>query len=155
MVMKKKIGKGEGSIDSWFAIDTISDLTRITTEPGQQQHYGWRRTGLTWASEYQKYATTGYQLAQIVPPPNWQSRFPQGQYTEQYPPPDLGKEMERLKVWMSVAALPDFRKLWGRNDDQDLAAGRYRVAIDLSKKQKEVGIMARRATHSLLLFVCV
>jgi hypothetical protein len=115
----------------------------------QQQQYGWRRTGLTWASEYQKYGTTGYQLGQIVPPPNWQSRFPQGQYTEQYPPPDLGKQMERLKVWMSVAALPDFRKLWGKNDDQDLAAGRYRVTIDLSKITRD----RDRKNDSLFLLV--
>ncbi|KAI8338992.1 CDC50/LEM3 family [Chlamydoabsidia padenii] len=119
--------------------DTISNLTQITDSGAQQQQYGWRRDGLTWATEYNKYGTTGYQLDQIIPPPNWQSRFPQGQYTEQYPPPDLGKQMERLKVWMSVAALPDFRKLWGRNDGQDLSAGRWRATIDLNFNTQNYG----------------
>ncbi|CAO3594106.1 unnamed protein product [Absidia cylindrospora] len=125
--------------------DSISDLTLISTsgdgqmqqqqQQQQQQHqqqYVWYKNGLVWPTEYHKYGSTGYQINQIIPPPNWSVRFPQGQYTAQYPPPDLGKSMERLKVWMSVAALPDFRKLWGRNENQDLSAGRYRVTIDLN-----------------------
>ena len=36
-------------------------------------------------------------------------------------------------VWMHVGALPDFRKIWGRNDSSDLPAGRWRVTIDMSK----------------------
>lgn len=36
-------------------------------------------------------------------------------------------------VWMHVAALPDFRKIWARNDSQDLPAGRWRISIDMSK----------------------
>ncbi|ORZ24106.1 CDC50/LEM3 family [Absidia repens] len=118
--------------------DSISDLTLISTsgdgqmQQQQQQRYVWYKNGLVWPTEYHKYGSTGYQINQIIPPPNWAVRFPQGQYTAQYPPPDLGKSMERLKVWMSVAALPDFRKIWGRNENQDLSAGRYRVTIDLN-----------------------
>lgn len=35
-------------------------------------------------------------------------------------------------VWMHVAALPDFRKIWARNDVETLEAGRWRVGIDMS-----------------------
>ena len=36
-------------------------------------------------------------------------------------------------VWMRVAALPDFRKIWGRNDNDVLQPGRWRIQIDMSK----------------------
>jgi hypothetical protein len=36
-------------------------------------------------------------------------------------------------VWMHVAALPDFRKIWGRNDNEKLTPGRWRISIDMSK----------------------
>jgi hypothetical protein len=36
---------------------------------------------------------------------------------------------------MRVAALPTFRKLWGRNDDDVMAAGTYRILINMSKSR--------------------
>ena len=68
----------------------------------------------------------------MTPPPNWALRYPNGEYDEQHPPPNLGT-MERLMVWMHMAALPDFRKIWARNDHDDLPAGRWRIHIDMSK----------------------
>jgi hypothetical protein len=62
---------------------------------------------------------------------NWATRYPNGSYTQDYPPPDLST-MERLMVWMHVAALPDFRKIWARNDDENLGVDRWRISIDMS-----------------------
>lgn len=70
-------------------------------------------------------------MDEIVPPPNWQPRYPNGRFTEEFPPPDL-KSMENFQVWMHMAALPDFRKIWARNDQDDLQAGRWRAYIDMN-----------------------
>lgn len=110
-------------------IDTASDLTSLSTLGGQ---YTFQRTGIAWPTDKKKYSPTQYQTSQIVPPPNWALRYPDGKYTDQYPPPDLST-MERFMVWMHTAALSDFRKIWGRNDKDTLQAGRWRVSIDSSK----------------------
>lgn len=87
---------------------------------------------IAWPSDKKKYGATQMNLSHIVPPPNWASRYPNGEYTIDYPPPDLSAQ-ERFMVWMHVSALPDFRKLWSRNDTASLSAGRWRVSIDMSK----------------------
>ena len=66
----------------------------------------------------------------MVPPPNWMLRFPDN-YTESNPPPKL-KEDEHFQNWMRTAGLPTFTKLWGRNDNVDLAKGRYSITVNLS-----------------------
>ncbi|CAO3644477.1 unnamed protein product [Cunninghamella blakesleeana] len=113
--------------------DTFSNLTLINNGNNgpvdQVVTYNLTRKGLIWSTEYEKYGRTQYAIDQIVPPPNWASRYPGGQYTNEYPPPDLSTGMENLKVWMILAALPDFRKIWGKNDEP-LSAGRWRILID-------------------------
>ncbi|KAI8393826.1 CDC50/LEM3 family [Radiomyces spectabilis] len=109
--------------------DTISNLTSVNAP--QDLSYGFSKKGIAWPTDKQKYGPTRYQVSQIVPPPNWALRYPDGKYTEQYPPPDLSQE-EPFMVWMHVAALHDFRKIWGRNDHDKLFAGRWRVRIDMS-----------------------
>lgn len=42
--------------------------------------------------------------------------------------PDLST-WERFQVWMRVAGLPTFRKLWGRNDAQPMPAGVWEIDI--------------------------
>ncbi|KAI7871592.1 cell cycle control protein [Spinellus fusiger] len=109
--------------------DTTSDFNLIDTQPPTT--FVFNTTGIAWPTDKQKYNPTTYDVSQIVPPPNWALRYPNGKYDESHPPPDL-TSMERLMVWMHVAALPDFRKLWGRNDHQSLVAGRWRVRIDMN-----------------------
>lgn len=58
------------------------------------------------------------------------TRFPDG-YTNDTLPPNL-KEDEHFQNWMRTAGLPTFTKLWGRNDNDNLLAGRYQIVIDLS-----------------------
>ncbi|OBZ88965.1 Meiotically up-regulated gene 89 protein [Choanephora cucurbitarum] len=115
--------------------DTISNFTSLEQ---QGNSYNFSRNNIAWPTDKQKYRPTKYQISQIAPPPNWAQRYPNGQYTEQYPPPDLSTQ-ERFMVWMHVAALPDFRKIWGRNDAVALPAGRYRAYIDMNFNTRQYG----------------
>ncbi|CAG8434508.1 674_t:CDS:2 [Scutellospora calospora] len=85
--------------------------------------------GIAWPSDKQKYGKTNYQLNQIIPPPDWASAYPNGTYTADTPPPDLSTD-EHFQVWMRTAGLPDFRKLYSRNDTNVLQAGLYEVWAD-------------------------
>lgn len=94
--------------------------------------YSFDTTNLAWPTDREKYGKTQYSPASLAPPPNWATRYPNGRYDDTHPPPDLSKD-ENFMVWMRMAALPDFRKIWGRNDAQTLEQGRYRISIDMSK----------------------
>ncbi|KAI0664571.1 cell cycle control protein [Cubamyces menziesii] len=108
--------------------DTFTNLTGTTDST---QTYVWSEKGIAWPGEAKKYATQpGYNLDEIVPPPNWAQRFPDG-YTNSTPPPNL-KEDEHFQNWMRTAGLPTFTKLWGRNDNQKLPKGRYQIAVNLN-----------------------
>ncbi|CCM03829.1 uncharacterized protein FIBRA_05978 [Fibroporia radiculosa] len=108
--------------------DTYSALN-LTTDTSQT--YNFSQTGIAWPGEAKKYAATpGYNLSQIVPPPNWAVRFPNG-YTTENPPPNL-KTDEHFQNWMRTAGLPTFTKLWGRNDNTTLVKGRYQIAVNMN-----------------------
>ncbi|KAL0091046.1 CDC50 family protein [Phycomyces blakesleeanus] len=109
--------------------DTASNF--ISVDQSTATTYSFETTGIAWPTDKQKYKPTKYQTSEIVPPPNWALRYPNGKFDDSNPPPDLSS-MERLMVWMHVAALPDFRKIWARNDNDDLVAGRWRVYIDMN-----------------------
>jgi hypothetical protein len=69
----------------------------------------------------------------VLPPPNWAEKYPEG-YTDNTGFPNLAED-EHFHVWMRVAALPNFRKLWGRNDDDTMAAGTYSILINMSERK--------------------
>lgn len=91
-------------------------------------------SGIAWSSDAALYGKTKYNLSEIVPPPNWAVRFPNG-YTESNPPPDL-ETWEAFMVWMRTAGLPTFSKLYQRNDDKAMIAGRYQIEI-VNRKYKQ------------------
>ncbi|KAJ6618249.1 transcription regulator [Mycena sp. CBHHK59/15] len=98
--------------------------------------YQFSPSGIAWPGEAKKYTSNpvgsgGYaSLDDIVPPPNWQLRFPSG-YNSTNLPPDL-KNDERFQNWMRTAGLPTFTKLYGRNDNDKMTAGTYQVIIGLN-----------------------
>ncbi|KAN0124011.1 cell cycle control protein [Russula decolorans] len=112
--------------------DTFSNLTSLNPPSGAPSTYNFSQNGIAWPNEAKKYASQpGYSnLSQIVPPPNWAARFPNG-YTADQPPPDLRAD-EHFHNWMRTAGLPTFTKLYGRNDQDQLIQGRYQITIDMN-----------------------
>lgn len=108
--------------------DTFSNPVMLNTQSGDNKTYEMsNNSGIAWSSDTALYGKTKYNLSQIVPPPNWHERYPNG-YTPSNPPPDLAS-WQAFMVWMRTAGLPDFSKLYQRNDIQPMAAGRYHVEI--------------------------
>ena len=98
---------------------------------GESTQYTLSEKNIAWPGEAKKYvAQPNYQLSEIVPPPNWLARYPDG-YTESNPPPNL-KEDEHFQNWMRTAGLPTFTKLYSRNDSDKLLKGRYQIVVDMS-----------------------
>lgn len=83
--------------------------------------------GIAWSSDKELYGKTAYTWDQVVPPPNWQKRYPDN-YTADNPPPNLHED-EAFMVWMRTAGLPTFSKLALRNDNETMAAGTYQLDI--------------------------
>ena len=93
------------------ALDTFSSLTLLNPAAGASSEYTMSEKNIAWPGEAKKYAAEpNYQLSEIVPPPNWRARYPDG-YTESNPPPNL-KEDQHFQNWMRTAGLPTFTKLY-------------------------------------------
>ena len=102
----------------------------LLNSPGsdaQNETYEFSEKGIAWPSDKEKYGKTKYTIDQIRPPLDWAERYPNGTYTEQYPPPNIAED-ERFQVWMRTAGLPDFRKLWGKNEGT-MKMGQYQIEI--------------------------
>jgi hypothetical protein len=89
--------------------------------------YNMTNKGIAWSSDAELYSKTVYTNSQVMPPPNWHNRYPDG-YTDQNPIPDLA-QYEEFQVWMRTAGLPTFSKLALRNDDAVMTAGTYQIEI--------------------------
>jgi hypothetical protein len=70
---------------------------------------------------------TKYQPWQVVPPPNWHNRYPNGYTNDTIP--NLNED-EAFMVWLRTAGLPTFSKLARRNDTTAMASGTYQLNID-------------------------
>jgi len=103
----------------------------LLNSPGsdaQNETYEFASKGIAWPSDKEKYGKTKYTIDQIRPPLDWVERYPNGTYTEQFPPPNIAED-EHFQVWMRTAGLPDFRKLWGKNEKDTMKMGQYQVEI--------------------------
>ncbi|CAG8503150.1 1724_t:CDS:2 [Funneliformis mosseae] len=111
--------------------DTLFDpVLRVSPVSGAQNvTYTFSNESIAWPSDKEKYKKTQYSLDQIRPPLDWVARYPNGTYTEEFPPPDIETD-EHFQVWMRTAGLPDFRKLWGKNENQEMLSGDYQVEIE-------------------------
>lgn len=85
--------------------------------------------GIAWNTDLRRFKKTAYNASQIVPPPNWAKKYPDG-YTDENIP-DLGT-WEELQVWMRTAALPSFYKLALKNETGELPNGTYTINIGLN-----------------------
>lgn len=92
--------------------------------------YNMTDKGIAWPGEHDKYKQSKYAPTDVVPPPYWAERYPNG-YTDETGLPDLSTD-EHFQVWMRTAGLPTFRKLYYRNDDEDMPAGTYEVDVFMS-----------------------
>ncbi|KAI0057105.1 Lem3/Cdc50 [Artomyces pyxidatus] len=111
--------------------DTFSNLTLLNPPEGASANYTFSEKGIAWPGEAKKYASPpNYNLSEIIPPPNWALRFPNG-YTTDNPPPDLHTD-EHFQNWMRTAGLPTFTKLYGRNDNDELVKGRYEILVNMN-----------------------
>lgn len=113
--------------------DTYSSLELLNpSSDAVSTTYDFSSNGIAWPGESKKYAVAPAEtnLSAIVPPPNWAKRYPTG-YNSTNPPPNL-KDDEHFQNWMRTAGLPTFTKLYGRNDNQTLTEGTYRVTVGLS-----------------------
>ncbi|KAK0448361.1 cell cycle control protein [Desarmillaria tabescens] len=116
--------------------DTFSSPVLLNpTNETQTTAYQFSSNNIAWAGEAKKYTTSpisssGYSSAdQIVPPPNWMKRYPDGYNDSNVP--NL-KEDSHFQNWMRTAGLPTFTKLYGRNDADTMVAGRYEMVIGLN-----------------------
>ncbi|KAJ3929574.1 MAG: cell cycle control protein [Lentinula lateritia] len=96
--------------------------------------YSFSSENIAWPGESKKYVSTpvgnGYDsVDDIVPPPNWAKRFPNGYTTDNIP--NLAAD-EHFQNWMRTAGLPTFSKLYGRNDQDTMEKGRYLITVGLN-----------------------
>ncbi|SCZ89548.1 BZ3500_MvSof-1268-A1-R1_Chr1-1g01250 [Microbotryum saponariae] len=120
-----------GLIANSFFNDTF--LPPVLTNPSGAEGnvtYNMTDKGIAWPNEAKKYGVTKYQIGGAVPPPNWAESYPDG-YTASTGFPDLHDD-EHFQIWMRTAGLPTFRKLYFRNDEENMAAGIYELDIRMN-----------------------
>ncbi|KAF9037005.1 cell cycle control protein [Hymenopellis radicata] len=115
--------------------DTFSSPILLNPPSGVSATYNFTTEDISWPGEAKKYTTTpisdsGYSsVSDIVPPPNWMKRFPNG-YTDDNIP-NLKTDFH-FQNWMRTAGLPTFTKLYGRNDNDVMRSGTYQITIGLN-----------------------
>ncbi|KAF3164775.1 hypothetical protein TWF225_001598 [Orbilia oligospora] len=95
----------------------------------EEEIYEMTNKGIAWPSDRDRYGVSKYNLSQIVPPPNWINKFPNGYNSTNLP--DL-RDWEELQVWMRTAGLPTFSKLARRNDTKTMQSGVYTLDIKMN-----------------------
>jgi len=119
-----------GLIANSYFTDVFSDLISNSTV------YKFSESGISWSSDKDKYKNMDLgklsdgDINSLIPPPNWRKSIPE--YKNGYTRENFPKlaDMERFQVWMRVAGLPNFRKLYGQNLNEDLRNGTYVIHIN-------------------------
>ncbi|KAF9585418.1 hypothetical protein BGW38_002467 [Lunasporangiospora selenospora] len=111
--------------------DTFSlFLLPADTETNNNRPFILTDTGIAWKGDTHKYGKQTYpDLSMIRPPPNWKN-YPNG-YSASSQPPDVSKD-SHFQVWMRPAGLPNFRKLYSKNEEDNLLSGNYTIDIDMN-----------------------
>lgn len=105
--------------------DTFSGLSAVNST---STDYEMTNKGIAWSTNKNRFKKTKYNASQVVPPPNWIKKYPNG-YTEDNIP-DISKWSD-FQNWMQTPGLSTFSKLALRNDDDVLHAGTYEVVVGL------------------------
>ncbi|CAG8556457.1 537_t:CDS:2 [Paraglomus brasilianum] len=105
--------------------DTIYDPILHSADGSNTTEVKFTTAGTAWPSDHQKYGQTKYNVTDIVPPPNWVLRFPNG-----YNETNIANITdEPFQVWMRTAGLPDFRKLYAKTGEA-FEVGTYQIDVD-------------------------
>ncbi|KAI8346778.1 CDC50/LEM3 family [Blakeslea trispora] len=108
--------------------DTFA-VTLVNPTGGGTTSLNFSDRGIAWPSDKKRLSKTQMNPADLVPPPNWQKRYPQGYTAENLFDPH---EDEHFQVWMRTSWYPTFRKLYSASRDGSLEAGTYQVNISLN-----------------------
>ncbi|PWZ03158.1 Lem3/Cdc50 [Testicularia cyperi] len=113
--------------------DTFSDpvLLNVAGSESSNQTYVMSEKGIVWPGEKNKYSKSAYTADQVVPPPFWRGATGAYGFGDSYTNSSFfdPSEDEHFMVWMRVAGLPTFRKLYKRNDTAAMEPGRYLVQV--------------------------
>lgn len=82
-----------------------------------------------WSTDKDRYGPTDYDVSDIVPPPNWAKKFPEGYNETNLPNLHTWQEFQ---VWMRNAALPTFYKKILQNETTALSKGYYSMDIEMN-----------------------
>lgn len=111
--------------NSLFNDTYSSDIRGVN---GTDHSYKMTNEGIAWSSDKERFTKTKYTPDEVVPPPNWYKKFPNG-YNETNMP-DIST-WEEFQNWMHPAGLPTFNRLILRNDHDTFRAGTYQISIGL------------------------
>ncbi|KAF2861172.1 Lem3/Cdc50 [Piedraia hortae CBS 480.64] len=107
---------------------TLPRLLNAVASSATNITYNMTSKGTAWASDAKLYKTPpGYSdYSEVLPPPNWRKVYPV--YDSSTGWPDLHGD-DHFQTWMRTAGLPTFSKLYFRNDNETMQAGRYQVDV--------------------------
>ncbi|KAJ3225190.1 hypothetical protein HK099_007202 [Clydaea vesicula] len=99
--------------------------------------YEFSNQGIAWPADLQKFGPTKWNDTEykdqiptmLIPPDQWVEAFPE--WENGYNSTNLPnlQKWEAFQVWMRTAGLPNFRKLWGKNEVKDMVQGTYEISI--------------------------
>ncbi|KAK6457742.1 ligand-effect modulator 3 family [Scheffersomyces xylosifermentans] len=120
-----------GLIANSFFNDTISSPVLLNAKNNENnQTYEMSDQLISWPSDRDhKFRKTTYKPEDVVPPPNWAKRYPDGYTAENMP--DISQDFH-LQNWMRTAGLPSFFKLYGKNTTDTMISGEYEISIELN-----------------------
>lgn len=95
---------------------------------GTSQDYVFSEDDIAWSTNNDRFKKTEYKASEVVPPPNWVHKYPQGYNDTNLP--DIST-MYHFQNWMQTSALPDFVKLYFKNKLDKLPKGTYQLSIGL------------------------
>lgn len=109
--------------------DTYPDsLTIVSSDATDNTTFSLSDENINWSSDKARFKKTKYSASDIVPPPYWQQRYPDGYNDTNVPDIETWEEFQN---WMRTPAFPEFSRLIRRSDSA-LYEGEYQIDIELN-----------------------